>query len=244
MTAALDEIAPDLFRISIHVPEIDLAFNQFLLRDDEPLLFHTGMPSMFEAVRGAVARVIDPSRLRWISFSHFEPDECGSLNEWLAVAPNAQAATGMVGAMVCVDHVASRPAKVLEDGEVLVTGRRRLRYIRTPHVPHGWDAGLLFEETDKTLFSSDLFTHGGVTRPVSGDVVGPARVYMVESEEGPFAGYVPFNRRTISTLERLAVLEPRTIATMHGASFRGDGASALRALSDEMAAIYGPECLG
>jgi flavorubredoxin len=240
MTAALDEIAPDVFRISTYIEDFDLTFNQFLVRDDEPLLFHTGMPAMFQEVRAAVARVLDPSRLRWISFSHFEPDECGALNEWLAAAPFAQPACGLVGAMVSVNHVATRPARVLEDGEVLVTGRRRFRYVRTPHVPHGWDAGLLFEETGKTLFCSDLFTHGGETpRPVSGDVVGPAGAYMVESEKGPFAGYLPFNARTTATMERLAALEPRTIAAMHGASYVGDGASALRALSGVLSEVYG-----
>src|SRR6188768_1230288 len=135
MTAAVDEIAPDVFRISTYIEDFDLTFNQFVVRDDEPLLFHTGFPRMFAGVREAVARVIDPARLRWISFSHFEPDECGALNEWLATAPNAQAACGLVGALVSVNHVASRPARTLDDGEVLVTGRKRFRYVRTPHVP-------------------------------------------------------------------------------------------------------------
>src|SRR5262245_29754557 len=134
MTAAVDEIAPDVFRISSYLESYDLTFNQFLVRDDEPLLFHTGMPAMFPVVRDAVRGLIDPARLRWVSFSHFEPDECGALNEWLAAAPSAQAACGLVGALVCVNHVAPRPARVLEDGEVLVTGRRRFRYLRTPHV--------------------------------------------------------------------------------------------------------------
>jgi flavorubredoxin len=242
MTTAVDEIAPDVFRISTHVADFDLTFNQFLVRDDEPLLFHTGFPSMFADVRGAVARVIDPSNLRWISFSHFEPDECGSLNEWLAAAPESQAACGIVGALVCVNHVATRPARALDDGEVLVTGRRRFRYVRTPHVPHGWDAGMLFEETERTLFSSDLFTYGGATpRPVAGDVVGPARENLVEGEKGPFAAYMPFGARTTATLERLARLNPRTIALMHGAAYAGDGAAALRGLSGVLTEVYGDD---
>jgi flavorubredoxin len=240
MTTAVDEIAPDVFRLSTYVADFDLTFNQFLVRDDEPLLFHTGFAAMFGDVRAAVARVIDPSTLRWISYSHFEPDECGSLNEWLATAPASRPVCGLVGALVCVNHVATRPARVLEDGETLVTGRRRLRYVRTPHVPHGWDAGMLFEETEKTLFSSDLFTYGGATpRPFADDVVGPARENIVEGEKGPFAGYMPFNARMTSTIERLAQMKPRTIALMHGAAYAGDGAAALRGLSGVLSEVYG-----
>lgn len=139
----IDEIAPDIFRISVFVPQADMQFNQFLVRDEEPLLYHTGRKGLFPEIREAVARLIDPTQLRWIGFSHFESDECGSLNQWLEIAPHAQAVTGLVGAMVNVNDFALRPARSLQDNEVFITGKKRFRYIRTPHVPHGWDAGLL-----------------------------------------------------------------------------------------------------
>ena len=150
---AVTEIAPDLYRISTYIPEIDLQFNQFLVKDDEPLLFHTGMKVMFPLVRDAVASVIDPSSIRWIGFSHFEADECGSLNEWLQTAPAAQPVCSMVGALVSINDFALRPALGMTDGEVLSTGGYRFRFLQTPHVPHCWEAGLLFEETKCTLLS-------------------------------------------------------------------------------------------
>jgi len=223
------EIAPDLFRISTFVPEADLQFNQFVVRDDEPLLFHTGLRKMFPLVRDAVATVIDPTRVRWITFSHFEADECGALNEWLALAPRAQAACGVVGAVVSVDDVADRPARTLADGEVIATGRHRFRYCRTPHVPHGWDAGLLFEETERTLFCSDLLQQNGEVEPLTrADVVGRFRDALLNYQAGPFANYLPWTPMTDGILANLAGLGPKTLAIMHGSTFVGDGGARCR----------------
>src|SRR5438552_26567 len=222
------EVAPDLFRISTFVPEADLQFNQFLVRDDEPLLFHTGPRKMFPVVRDAVAKVIDPARVRWIGFSHFEADECGALNDWLACAPRAQAACGLVGAVVSVDDVADRPARPLADGEVIATGRYRFRYCRTPHVPHGWDAGLLFEETERTLLCSDLLQQNGEVEPLTtADVIGRFRDALLNYQVGAFANYLPYTPMTDGILANLAALQPKTLATMHGSTFVGDGARAL-----------------
>jgi flavorubredoxin len=235
------EIAPDLFRLSTFVPEFNLQFNQFLVRDEQPLLFHTGLRALFPEVKEAVASLIDPASLRWIGFSHFEADECGTLNEWLELAPEAQAVCSLTGALVSVNDYARRPPRPLEHGEVLETGRNRFRFLRTPHLPHGWEAGLLFEEVNGTLLCSDLFTHSGDPEPVTTtDVVGRARAAIAEFESGPLANAYPFTRRTEPTLEALADLKPRTLATMHGATYRGDGARALRELAGVMREILGP----
>lgn len=237
-TMRVDEIAPDLYRISNYIPEIDFQFNQFLVVDDEPLLFHTGMKGIFPLVRDAVAQVLDPSRIRWIGFSHFEADECGSLNEWLTVAPEAAPVCSFVGALVSVNDFASRPARGLSDGEVLKTGKYSFRFLQTPHVPHCWEAGLLFEETNKTLFCSDLFYHHGDVDPrVESDVVGRFRNSLIKDEAGPFANAYSYNRQTSEILQRLAALGPQTIAVMHGSSFTGDGAGALLDLESVMREI-------
>jgi flavorubredoxin len=232
--ARIDEIAPDLFRISVYAPSFDLQFNHFLVRDDEPLLFHTGMRRMFPEIREAVARLIDVPSLRWISWSHFEVDECGALNEWLAAAPRAQAACSQVGAMVNLEDFASRPPRGLAPDDVLETGRHRYRYVPTPHLPHGWDAGVLFEETDRVLLCSDLFHQIGDREPLtSGDIVGRWDAAMATMQAHPvLMDYVPFTPKTRDRLETLAALEPRLLAAMHGSSFSGDGAAALRAAGD------------
>lgn len=236
----IDEIAPDVFRISTFVPEGGLQFAQFLVRDDEPLLFETGMRALFPAVREAVATLIDPSALRWISFSHFEADECGSLNEWLALAPRAQAACSMVGAIVSVDDFAIRPARPLADGETFATGTRRFRFLHTPQVPHCWEAGVLFEETERTLFCSDLLHQNGDVPPVGGpELLDRCRESLVSYQSGPFANYLPYTKLTQPTLERLAALGPRTLATMHGSVFQGDGAPVLRDLGRVYAEVLG-----
>ena len=171
--ARIDEIAPDLYRVSVYAPQFDLQFNHFLINDDEPLLFHTGMRRMFPEVRDAVAKVIDLDALRWISWSHFEVDECGALNDWLAVAPRAQAICSQVGAAVNIEDFADRPPRGLSKDEVIETGRHRYRFVPTPHLPHGWDAGVLFEEKSGVLLCSDLFHQIGDVEPVtSGDVLG------------------------------------------------------------------------
>jgi len=231
----ITEIAPDVYRLSLFIPEANLQFNQFLVKDDEPLLFHTGMRAIFPLVREAVAKIIDPARLRHISFSHFEADECGALNEWLAVAPNATAVCSFVGAAVSVNDFAIRPARGLMDGETFETGKYKFQFIQTPHLPHCWEAGLLFEETNRTLFSSDLFTHEGEVEPLTADsIVERARETYLSYEATPLAGYQPYTRQTEKNMQKLIALEPGTIAAMHGSSFTGDGAQALRDLGTVM----------
>jgi flavorubredoxin len=229
---AVTEIAPDVFRISTYVPEIDMQFNQFLVRDEEPLLFHAGHRAMFPLVRDAVAGLIDPSRVRWVGFSHFEADECGALNEWLQIAPAAQGLCSTVGALVSVNDFALRPARGMSDGEVLSTGKYRFRMLHTPHVPHCWEAGLLFEEENRTLFSSDLFHQNGDVEPLTeSDVMGRVRQTLADYQAGPFANYMPYTQHTDRTLQRLAELRPKTIAAMHGSAYAGDGGRALRDLA-------------
>lgn len=237
---AIAEIAPDLYRISTYIPEIDLQFNQFLVKDDEPLLFHTGMKALFPVVRDEVASIIDPSRIRWIGFSHFEADECGSLNEWLQLAPAAQPVCSMVGALVSVNDFALRPARGMTDGEIIDTGSYRFRFLQTPHVPHCWEAGLMFEEVSGTLFSSDLFHQGGNVEPLTeSDVLGRARQTLIEYQAGPLANYMPYTKNTDGILQRLADLEPRLIAAMHGSAYAGDGGRAIRDLAIMMKEVLG-----
>ena len=229
-----------MYAISIYVPEFNLRFNHFLIKDDEPLLFHTGMRQMFPLVRDAVARVIDPSTLRWISFSHFEADECGALNEWLGVAPHAKPVCGLVGALVSVNDFSIRPARVLAHDEVLNTGKYRLRLRQTPHVPHNWEASLLFEEVTRTLLCSDLFTHkGDVEAATESDIVGRAKASLIEDQKGPFANAYPYTPLTDPILQGLADLRPRQLALMHGSAFLGDGERALRDLAVIMREVLG-----
>ena len=241
MKTTATEIAPDLYRISTFHPDYGIQFNQFLLKDDEPFLMHTGFKKSFPNTLEGVSSVIDPSTLRWIGFSHFESDECGALNEWLKIAPRAQAVCSFVGAMVTVNDFADRPARVLADGEVLPTGRHRLRYLATPHVPHGWDAGFFFDETDGTLFCSDLFFQPGDPAPiVDSDPVPLAREAILGGLQGPLANDLPYTHATDAALRRLAALAPRTLATMHGSSFRGDGAKSILGLAAVIRDTLGP----
>lgn len=234
------EIAPDVYRISTYFPDIDLQFSQFLVKDDEPLLFHTGMRALFPVVREGVATVMDPSKIRWISFSHFEADECGALNEWLETAPGSQAACSTVGALVSVNDFGVRLAKGMADGEVLSTGRYRFRFIQTPHVPHCWEAGLMFEETNKTLLCSDLFHQNGDVEPLTeSDVIDRARKTLLDYQAGPFANYMPYTKHTDTILQKLAALKPRTIAPMHGSAYAGDGERAIRDLAVVMREVLG-----
>jgi len=237
----LTEIAPDVFRVCTFVPEANLQFNQFIIRDEEPLLFHTGMKALFPVVRDAVARVLDPTTIRWISFSHFEADECGTLREWQELAPEATAACSFIGKVVSVDDmVALRPAQALEDGEVISTGKYRFRFIQTPHVPHCWDAGLMFEETNGTLFCSDLFHQSGEVEAItSNDVVGRFRRTLLEYEQSPLAGYLPYTPNTARIMARLADLKPRTLAAMHGSTFVGDGEQAIYDAGDVLKEVFG-----
>jgi flavorubredoxin len=237
----ITEIAADVFRIATYVPEADLLFAQFLVRDEQPLLYHTGMRGLFPIVRDAVAKVLDPSTIRWIGFSHFEADECGSLREWQELAPQSTAICSLVGKIVSVDDVlAVRPAQAMEDDEVLTTGKYRFRFLRTPHLPHCWEASLLFEETQRTLFCSDLLHQGGDVEPVtSADVTERVHRTLTEYELGPLAGYLPWTDASPRMLARLADLEPRTIAVMHGSSVAGDGGRAIREAAKVMQSVLG-----
>ena len=237
----ISEIAPDLYRISTYNADGGLQFNQFLVRDAQPLLFHTGHKTLFPVVREAVASLIDPTTLRFIGFSHFEADECGSLNEWLTLAPNAEALCSFVGAVVSINDFAIRPARALAHDEVFSTGKYRFRYRQTPHVPHCWEAGLLFEETQATLLCSDLFhQNGDVPALTESDVVAAARQTLIDYNASPFANYMPYTPNTDAILQGLADLKPRTLATMHGSTFIGDGERALRDLAVVMRETLGP----
>jgi flavorubredoxin len=231
----ITEIAPDVYRLSLFVPEADLQFNQFLVKDDEPLLFHTGMRGIFPFVREAVEKIINPALLRHIGFSHFEADECGALNEWLAIAPNAVPVCSFVGAQVSVNDFAARPARGLTDGETFSTGKYKFRFVQTPHLPHCWEAGLLFEETNRVLFSSDLFHQNGDVEPkTESDIIERVRETLISYQASPLANYLPYTRQTESNLQKLIALAPETIAAMHGSTFTGDGAQALRDLGAVM----------
>lgn len=229
MDTRIDEIADGIFRLSTFLPEVGpegLAFNQFLIDADEPLLFHTGQRPLFASVAAAAARAVRPERLRWISYSHAEADECGALAEWLAAAPRAQAAHSPLGCALWLNDAADRPPRALNPDERLDLGGKAARFIATPHVPHNVDAGLLWEETTGTLFCSDLFTHGGEQPALTaGDILEPALAL-----EATFP-FTPTTPETAPTLRRLAALKPRTLAVMHGASYNGDCAALLEGLA-------------
>lgn len=223
------EIAPEIFRISTFIPEANLQFCQFLVRADEPLLYHTGMRGIFPLVKDAVATLIDPAELRWIGFSHFEADECGALNEWMSIAPKAAPVCSMVGKMVSVDDfIGSDATKGMMDSEVLDAGSHRFRFLATPHLPHCWEAGFLFEETNGVLFCSDVFhQNGDVEAMTTNDIIGRSRETIVEYQSTPLANYLPYTKNTDGEIRRLAALNPKVLATMHGSTFEGDGAQAL-----------------
>jgi flavorubredoxin len=233
MQTKVSEIANGIFRFSTFVPEIappvGFTFNQFLVVGDEPLMFHTGLRKMFPLNRDALARVISPDRLRWIGFGHYEADECGAMNEWLALAPHATPAHGQTGCMVSLNDMADRAPRILANGEVIdIGGGKRVRYIDTPHTPHGWDAGVMYEESTGTLLCGDLFTQLGDGPALTDrDIVGPA----IAGED--LFGYSALTPDMGKTIRALAALAPRTLALMHGPSFTGDGAAALRALADD-----------
>ncbi|MGA8179085.1 MAG: hypothetical protein WB792_03450 [Desulfobacterales bacterium] len=245
MQCKVNEIAPDTYRLSTFHPDYEIQFNQIFINDDEPFLMHTGYKSMFQTILAGLSSIIDPAKLRWIGFSHFESDECGALNEWFRIAPSAQAVCSFVGAMVNVNDFADRAPRALADNEVIVTGRHRLRFLSTPHVPHGWDAGLFFDETEQTLLCSDLFFHPGDPEPlVESGIVDRARDAIQGGLDGPLANDLPYTPYTDSTLKRLAALKPKTLATMHGCSFRGDGRQALLDLSVVINDILGKPSAG
>jgi flavorubredoxin len=232
MKSNVTEVATDVYRISTFHPDYQIQINQYLVNDEQPFLMHTGLRKMFEITRDGVASVVDPSKIRWLGFSHFESDECGALNKWLGIAPRSEAVCGFVGAMVMVNDFADRPARALNDRDILEIGRHRLRFLATPHVPHGWDAGMFFEETTETLFCSDLFFHPGDPEPIiDSGIVARARDAIISAMATPLAKDLPYTPDTDQTLRSLAELKPRVLATMHGSSFRGDGQKALLELA-------------
>jgi flavorubredoxin len=229
METRVDEVAERIYRLSTFLPGAGrhgFSFNQFLVDAEEPLLFHCGQRALFLAVSRAAAQIMDLRRLRWIAFSHIEADECGSLDEWLDAAPTATVTHGAIGCAIWLNDQAPRPPRTLADGEVLDLGGRRVRRLDTPHVPHCWDAGLLYEETTGTLFTSDLFTQVGDPPPLTtGDLVDPAI-----AAEKQF-GYTAVTPATGATIRRLAKLTPRTLAVMHGSSYSGAAAPVLETLA-------------
>jgi flavorubredoxin len=233
METRIAEIADGIYRLSTHVPDIappaGFTFNQFLVLGDEPLMFHTGLRKMFPLNRDALSRIIALEKLRWIAFGHYEADECGAMNDWLAIAPHAEVAHGQTGVNVSLNDMADRAPRVLQDGEVIDLGRgKRVRYFDTPHTPHGWDAGVMVEEQTGTLLCGDLFTQLGDGPAVtSGDIVGPA---IAAEDLFKYSALAPGMG---STIRALAKLRPKTLALMHGPSFSGDGAAALNALADD-----------
>jgi flavorubredoxin len=228
------EVADGIYRINTPVA-IDgaggFSFNQYLIDDDEPLLFHTGLRRMFPLVREAAATILPVERLRHIAFSHVEADECGSLNEWLAVAPRSAPLCGTVAALVSIGDLADRPPRALADDERLALGRHTVRWFDTPHLPHAWECGFLMEERTSTLLCGDLFTQGGADLPAvtESDILGPSEEFRRAMD------YFSHTRNARPMLEKLAAANPTTLACMHGSAWRGNGAQLLRALADSLA---------
>ena len=229
----IDDVADGIYRISTPVSALPggFSFNQYLIEDEEPLLFHTGLRGLFPLVREAVATVLPPERLRHVGFSHHEADESGSMNEWLGTAPEAAPLCGGIAKMVGADDLFDRPAHGMADGEELSLGRHSVRWIDAPHVPHGWDCGFLYETTTRTLLCGDLFTQPGAEHEplTEGDILGPSEAMREQLD------YYAHGRDTAPLLEKLAALEPKTLACMHGAAWTGDGASLLRELAGRLA---------
>jgi len=225
----LHEIAPRIYRINtpVQIPGGEFSFNQYLIADDAPLVFHTGMKGLFPLVSEAIAKVLPLSSIRYVAFSHFEADECGALNEFLAAAPNAVPVASQIGAMVSVNAFADRPAKAMADGDVLDLGTKKLRWLDAPHVPHGWDTGFMMELVTRTMFSGDLFTQGGrgEVALTESDILGPSEEFRQPMD------YYAHAPQTSAVLERLAREKPLTLASMHGSAYRGDGAALIRALA-------------
>lgn len=238
----IQEIEEGIYRISVPVPEADFAYNQFLVLDEEPLLFHTGLRAHFPLVSDAIRRVMPLERLRYVAFSHFESDECGALNHFLGAAPSAVPVASRVAVLTSLTDFAERPPRALNDGEQLSLGRRTVQWFDTPHLPHGWETGYLFESTTRTLFCGDLFTHGGAHAKalIDSDLLVPAEEFRVgfTTALGIPDSYA-ITRDARLHIEKLAATNPRTLAVMHGSSWQGrdgDGAQLLRRLGDLVAA--------
>lgn len=226
----IDEIAAGIYRISTPVPPEAIpggfTFNQFLIEDEQPLLYHTGPKKMFPLIRDAIGHVLPVESIRYVGFSHYEADECGSLNDFLALALEAEPLCSATAKMVSIDDVSTRPARAIADGETLSIGQHRVRWLDTPHFPHGWECGHLFEETTATLFCGDLFTQGGARHePVTeSDILAPSEAMRSGMD------YYSATTHGLELAEKLAATKPEVLACMHGASWRGDGAKMLRAL--------------
>ncbi len=232
-TTTIDEIADGIYRISspVEIPGAGgFSFNQYLVADDAPLLFHIGMRGLFPQVRDAIARVLPVASLRYLAFSHFEADECGALNQFLAAAPAAQPLCGQIAAMVSINDYADRAPRGLADGEAVALGRHSVRWLDSPHLPHAWDCGFMMEDSTATLLCGDLFTQGGADNPplTEADILGPSEAFRHHLD------YYAHAKDTRAKLERLAALTPTTLACMHGSAWRGDGAALLRALADSV----------
>jgi flavorubredoxin len=233
MQTRIDEIADGIFRLSTFVPDANLPFNQFLVRGDEPLLFHTGMRALFPLVSDAVNRVVPIEQLRWVTFGHVEADECGAMNSFLAAAPEATVAHGAIACMVQVNDLADRAPRPLADGEVIDLGSHRVRSIDTPHIPHGWDAHVMYEETTRTLLCGDLFTaFGEAPATTTSDIVEGA----LASEQ--FGSPTALTARTAPMLRELAALDINALALMHGPTFTGDCNKALIGLAEGYSALF------
>lgn len=229
------EVADGIYRINtpVEIPGAGgFSFNQYLIQDEEPLLFHTGPRKLFERVRKAVASVLPVETLRYIAFSHVEADECGSLNEWLAAAPQSVPLCGTVAAMVSIGDLADRAPRALADGERLSLGGHAVTWLDAPHLPHAWECGFLTEERTLTLFCGDLFTQGGADLPpvTESDILGPSEAFRRDMD------YFSHTKNARAILERLASTHPTTLACMHGSAWRGDGAKLLRVLADALVA--------
>jgi flavorubredoxin len=228
------EIADGIYRIStpVKIPGAGgFSFNQYVIVDDEPLLFHAGLRKMFPVVREAVATIFPVEKLRYVTLSHTEADEAGALNEWLAAAPQSVPVCGKVAAMVSIGDLADRPPRPLADDEVLNLGKHAVRWFDTPHLPHAWDCGFMIEERTATLLCGDLFTQGGDGLPpiVESDILGPSEVFRHKMD------YFSHTTKAQEMLERLASTSPTTLACMHGSAWRGDGAGLLHALGQTLA---------
>lgn len=230
MDTRVTEITDGVHQLSTYIAEMNFGLNQFVIAAEEPVLFHTGMRGFFPLVSNAVSRVVRPQDVRWITFSHVESDECGSMNEWLAVAPEASVVHGNTGCMVSLSDLADRAPRPLADGEILDVGGHRLRWIDTPHIPHAWEAGMIFDETTRTLFCSDLFFQmGEYAATTSDDLVGPAI-----AAEGAMPGSLSLHPSTGRVLRELADLDVATLAPMHAPTFTGDCGTALRDLATDI----------
>lgn len=228
----IDEIADRIYRIStpVEIPGGGFSFNQYLIDDDAALLFHTGLRKLFPVVSEAVGRILPIDRLRYVGFSHFESDECGALNDFLAAAPHAEPLCGQVAAMVSVGDFADRPPRAMADGETIPLGRHSVRWLDTPHLPHAWECGFLMETASATLLCGDLFTQAGSNLPslTESDILEPSEAFRHQMD------YFSHTKNARAMLERLAALQPTTLACMHGSAWRGDGAALLRALADSV----------